>query len=82
MGFATSTPEMLISAVASLDGAAGLAVEDVLTLHYPVMAMLTVVVFVLAYNRRAKVQLTRPIGGALLAVILIYQGFVVWKSLN
>ncbi len=56
--------------------------EDVLTLHYPVMGMLTVVVFILAYNRRAKVQLTRPIGGALLAVFLIYQGFVVWKSLN
>jgi cation:H+ antiporter len=53
----------------------------VLTLHYPVMSMLTLVVVVLAYNRRAKVQLTRPIGGALLAVFLIYQGFVVWKSL-
>lgn len=55
---------------------------DVLTLHYPLMGMLTLVVFILAYNRRAKVQLSRPIGSALLAVFLVYQGVVVWTSLN
>ncbi len=54
----------------------------VLTLHFPLMGVLTLVVFILAYNRRAKVQLTRPVGSALLAVFLIYQGFVVWTSLN
>ena len=55
---------------------------DVLTLHFPLMGVLTLVVFLLAYNRRVKVQLTRPVGSALLAVFLIYQGFVVWTSLN
>jgi cation:H+ antiporter len=54
----------------------------VMTLHFPLMGVLTLVVFILAYNRRAKVQLTRPVGSALLAVFLIYQGFVVWTSLN
>ncbi len=54
----------------------------VLSLHFPLMGVLTLAVFILAYNRRVEVQLTRPIGGALLAVFLIYQGFVVWASLN
>jgi hypothetical protein len=45
------------------------------------MGALTVAVFVLAYNSRARVQLTRAIGGALLATFLIYEGFVVWKAL-
>ncbi len=55
---------------------------EVLTLHFPVMGVLTLIVFILAYNRRAAVQLTRPVGGALLAAFFIYQGFVVWKSLS
>ncbi len=55
---------------------------EVLTLHFPVMGALTLIVFILAYNRRAAVQLTRPVGGALLAAFFIYQGFVVWKSLS
>ncbi len=55
--------------------------SSVLTLHFPVMGALTVAVFVLAYNSRARVQLTRAIGGALLATFLIYEGFVVWKAL-
>ncbi len=53
---------------------------SVLTLHFPVMGALTLAVFILAYNRRARVQLTRPIGGALLATFLMYQGFVVWTA--
>jgi len=55
--------------------------NGVLSLHFPVMGGLTLAVFVLAYNSRADVQLTRPIGAALLGTYLIYQGFVVWKAL-
>jgi len=54
----------------------------VLTLHYPLTGFLTLAVLILAYNRKIEVQLTRPIGGTLLATFLIYQGFVVWNSLS
>jgi cation:H+ antiporter len=53
----------------------------VLALHYPLMTGMTLAVFILAYNRRAKVQLTRPIGAALLVTFLAYQGFVIWEAL-
>ena len=53
----------------------------VLALHYPLMTGMTLAVFIIAYNRRAKVQLTRPIGAALLVTFLAYQGFVIWEAL-
>ena len=55
--------------------------DGVLTLHYPLMGGLTLAVFILAYNRRTKVQLTRPVGAALLVIFFVYQGFVIWKAL-
>jgi cation:H+ antiporter len=56
--------------------------DAALTLHFPLMAILTLGVFMLAYNSRARIQLTRPIGGVLLATFLIYQTFVLWESLS
>ncbi|HEY5624631.1 MAG TPA: calcium/sodium antiporter, partial [Gammaproteobacteria bacterium] len=55
--------------------------SDVITLHLPLMGGLTLAVFLLAYNSAMRVQLTRPIGVALLAIFLIYQGFVVSDAL-
>lgn len=54
----------------------------VLTLHYPLMTVITLAVFILAYNRRAKVQLTRSIGAGLLVTFVVYQGFVIWEALT
>ncbi len=56
--------------------------DGVLTLHFALMSILTLGVFLLAYNRRTRVQLTRSSGGVLLATFLIYQVFVLWESLN
>ncbi len=56
--------------------------DGVLTLHFTLMSILTLGVFLLAYNRRARVQLTRSSGGVLLATFLIYQVFVLWESLS
>jgi len=56
--------------------------DGVLTLHFAVLSILTLGVFLLAYNRRSRVQLTRSSGGVLLATFLIYQGFVLWESLS
>ena len=56
--------------------------DGVLTLHFAVMSILTLGVFLLAYNRRSRVQLTRSSGGVLLATFLIYQVFVLWESLS
>jgi len=56
--------------------------DGVLTLHFAFMGILTLGVFLLAYNRRSRVQLTRPSGGVLLATFLIYQSFVLWDSLS
>jgi cation:H+ antiporter len=55
--------------------------DGVLTIHYPLMGGLTLAVFILAYNRRKKVQLTRPVGAALLATFFVYQGLVIWNAL-
>jgi cation:H+ antiporter len=54
----------------------------VLTLHFTLMSILTLGVFLLAYNRKTRVQLTRSSGGVLLATFLIYQVFVLWESLS
>jgi cation:H+ antiporter len=56
--------------------------DGVLTLHFALMSILTLGVFLLAYNRRTRVQLTRSSGGVLLATFLIYQVFVLWESLS
>jgi len=56
--------------------------DGVLTLHFTLMSILTLGVFLLAYNRRTRVQLTRSSGGVLLATFLIYQVFVLWESLS
>ena len=56
--------------------------DGVLTLHFGLMSILTLGVFLLAYNRRTRVQLTRASGGVLLATFLIYQVFVLWESLS
>jgi len=56
--------------------------DGVLTLHFALMSILTFGVFLLAYNRRSRVQLTRSSGGVLLATFLIYQVFVLWESLS
>ncbi len=56
--------------------------DGVLTLHFALMSILTLGVFLLAYNRRTRVQLTRSSGGVLLATFLIYQAFVLWESLS
>jgi cation:H+ antiporter len=56
--------------------------DGVLTLHFALMSILTLGVFLLAYNRRSRVQLTRSTGGVLLATFLIYQVFVLWESLS
>lgn len=55
--------------------------NSVVTLHYPLMGAMTLAVFILAYNRRTTVQLTRPIGAVLLVTFLTYQGFVIWEAL-
>ena len=56
--------------------------DGVLTLHFALMSILTLGVFLLAYIRRTRVQLTRSSGGVLLATFLIYQVFVLWESLS
>lgn len=56
--------------------------NGVLILHFPLMSILTFGVFLLAYNRRPRVQLTRSSGGVLLATFFIYQVFVLWESLS
>jgi len=56
--------------------------DGVLTLHFAFMGILTLGVFLLASNRRSRVQLTRASGGVLLATFLIYQSFVLWDSLS
>jgi cation:H+ antiporter len=56
--------------------------DGVLTLHFALLSILTLGVFLLAYNRRTRVQLTRSSGGVLLATFLIYQVFVLWESLS
>jgi len=55
--------------------------RSVLTLHYPVMATLTLATFALAYNPASKSQLSRGVGGALLVVFIAYQGFLAWGAL-
>jgi cation:H+ antiporter len=55
--------------------------NGVLSLHYPLMAVMTLAVFALAYNRRARVQLTRPVGAMLLLTFLGYQGYVIWNAM-
>lgn len=50
---------------------------DVVTLHLPVMGVMTLAVFLLAYNSAMRVQLTRPVGVILLLTFLAYQGFVI-----
>jgi len=55
--------------------------EGVLSFHYPIMGGLTLAVFILAYNRKVKVQLSRPVGAALLVTFLIYQGYVIQAAL-
>lgn len=56
--------------------------SGVLTLHYPLMAIMTLAVFVLTYNRRARLQLTRPVGAMLVLTFLGYQGYAIWSAMT
>jgi cation:H+ antiporter len=54
---------------------------EILTLHYPVMGLMTVTVFLLTYNRGPDHILGRNIGVALLSAFSGYHAFVVWRIL-
>lgn len=54
----------------------------VLSVHYPVMAGMTVAVFVLAYNRRKqRGRLSRGAGVAMLISFFVYHAIVAWHAL-
>ena len=55
---------------------------SVLSMHYPVMAGLTLAVFVLTYNRRKnRGRLGRAAGVAMLSSFVIYHAIVAWGAL-
>jgi cation:H+ antiporter len=54
---------------------------EMLTLHYPVMGLMTLAVFLLTYNRGSDHILGRNIGLALLSAFSAYHAFVVWRIL-
>ncbi len=54
----------------------------VLSVHYPVMAGMTLAVFVLTYNRRRnRGQLGRTAGVAMLGSFAIYHAIIAWQAL-
>jgi len=53
---------------------------EVLTVHYPVMAALTLAIFILAYSRIHGSQLGRRTGAALLTAFIVYHGSIAWES--
>ena len=55
---------------------------SVLSMHYPVMAGMTLAVFVLTYNRRKnRGRLGRAAGVAMLSAFVIYHAIVAWGAL-
>lgn len=53
----------------------------ILSVHYPIMAGITVAVFVLAYNRRKhRGRLGRGAGAAMLISFTVYHAFVAWHA--
>ncbi len=54
---------------------------DVLGIHYPVMAVFTVILGLIAYNYLGNGRAGRRIGGLMLAGFFAYQFFVVYQSL-
>ena len=54
----------------------------VLSMHYPVMAGMTLAVFILTYNRRKnRGRLGRAAGAAMLSCFVAYHAFVAWNAL-
>ena len=54
----------------------------VLSVHYPVMAGMTLAVFVLTYNRRKnRGELGRTAGVAMLGAFVIYHAIIAWQAL-
>ena len=56
--------------------------QDVLTRDYPVMAGVTVLLFLFVYGFRGPGRINRYEGGALLAVFLAYTSFVVFSAVG
>lgn len=57
--------------------------QETLTLHYPVMAAMTLGVFILTYNRgQRRGRLSRKSGAMILAAFIVYHGVVATRALG